>query len=65
MAGRARTTHPKEVGELAKGGATNNMSDKNPIGNSGFPTVKAGSVKKVAGSNKILTGKDLRTGKGN
>lgn len=64
MAGRARTNQ-KEVGELAKNGATNNMSDKNPIGNSGFPTIKAGSVKKVAGSNNILTGKDLRTGKGN
>jgi len=64
MAGRARTNQ-KEVGELAKNGATNNMSDKNPIGNSGFPTIKAGSVKKVAGSNKILSGEDLRTGKGN
>lgn len=59
MAGRARTNQ-KEVGELAKE-ATSNSSEKNPVGNSGFPTIKAGSVKRVAGSNGIKTGKDLRT----
>ncbi|MFA5385172.1 MAG: hypothetical protein WC364_11000 [Eubacteriales bacterium] len=40
-----------------------NSGAKNPVGNTGFPTIKGDSVKRVPGSNNVKTGKDLRTGK--